>query len=110
MSACAQSRAALSDVVCGDRLVGKAHGEHSDGSKLWAYRFGAPTGASVFRARSLADGAVATNYSATPYPLAPVRHSADNSYLQNRTAVMTDFERPIALELRGALHLRSSAG
>ena len=48
MSACAQSRAALSDVVCGDRLVGKAHGEYSDGSKLWAYRFGAPTGAPVF--------------------------------------------------------------
>jgi len=44
--------------------------------------------------------AVGTNYSASEFPLAYVAHSADNSYLQNATAVMTPFEKDIALEWR----------
>lgn len=44
--------------------------------------------------------AVGTNYSATEYPLAYVAHSADNSYLQNATSVMTPFEKAVALEWR----------
>jgi hypothetical protein len=44
--------------------------------------------------------AVGTNYSTSGYPLAYVAHSADNSYLQNATSVMTPFEKDIALEWR----------
>lgn len=44
--------------------------------------------------------AVGTNYSTSRYPLAYVAHSADNSYLQNATSVMTTFEKAIALEWR----------
>lgn len=43
---------------------------------------------------------VATNYSDDSYPLSWVAHSADNSYLQNYTSVMTSFERNMALEWR----------
>lgn len=43
---------------------------------------------------------VGTNYNGTDYPLGFSSHSADNSYLQNATAVMTPFERDLALEWR----------
>lgn len=44
--------------------------------------------------------AVGTNYTDLSHPLSYVAHSADNSYLQNATAIMTDFERAIAYEWR----------
>jgi hypothetical protein len=46
------------------------------------------------------SSAVATNYGGSAYPLSFVAHSADNSYLQNATSVMTPFEKGIALEWR----------
>jgi len=44
--------------------------------------------------------AVGTNYSSSSYPLNYVAHSADNSYLQNATSVMTAFEKAVAYEWR----------
>lgn len=53
---------------CTYRLVGDSY-QRLGWDKVWASRFEAPT--------------VATKYDANaPYPLAPVLHSADNSYLQ----------------------------
>jgi len=46
---------------------------------------------------------VGTNYSSNAYPLSWVAHSADNSYLQNATSVMTEFEKAIAYEWRAYL-------
>lgn len=47
--------------------------------------------------------AVGTNYSNPNLPLNYVTHSADNSYLQNSTAVMKPFEKAIAHEWRAYL-------
>jgi hypothetical protein len=69
-----------------ERLVGRYMSEAFGSDNIWTFRFNAPT--------------VGTNYSTTPYPLAYVAHSADNSYLQNATAIMTPFERAIAAEWR----------
>lgn len=46
---------------------------------------------------------VGTNYTGHQYPLSWVAHSADNSYLQNRTSVMTAFEKGMASEWRAYL-------
>lgn len=43
---------------------------------------------------------VGSNYNGSDYPLNYVTHSADNSYLQNATSVMTPFEKAIAYEWR----------
>lgn len=49
---------------------------------------------------SLGVAGVGTNYTGDKYPLSWVAHSADNSYLQNATSVMTSFEKSMALEFR----------
>ncbi|KAL0768320.1 hypothetical protein CaCOL14_009295 [Colletotrichum acutatum] len=71
-----------------ERLVGRYMSKAVGENRVWAFRFNAP--------------GVGTNYSSStnPYPLNYVAHSADNSYLQNATAVMTPFEKSLALEWR----------
>jgi hypothetical protein len=70
-----------------ERLVGRSMSSAFGPSNIWTFRFNAP--------------GVGTNYTdGSPYPLAYVAHSADNSYLQNATSVMTHFERVIAAEWR----------
>jgi carboxylesterase type B len=69
-----------------ERLVGRYMSEAFGSDNIWTFRFNAPT--------------VGTNYSTSEYPLAYVAHSADNSYLQNATSVMTPFEQAIAAEWR----------
>lgn len=43
---------------------------------------------------------IGSKYNSSDYPLNWVTHSADNSYLQNATSVMTPFEKAIAYEWR----------
>ncbi|KAG8629190.1 hypothetical protein KVT40_003055 [Elsinoe batatas] len=69
-----------------ERLLGRYLSSAFGPSRVWTFRFNAPT--------------VGSNYNGTTYPLTYVQHSADNSYLQNATSVMTPFERSIALEWR----------
>jgi carboxylesterase type B len=69
-----------------ERLVARYMSKAVGQNKVWSFRFNAP--------------GVGTNYSGLPYPLNYVAHSADNNYLQNATAVMTPFEKSLALEWR----------
>jgi len=71
-----------------ERLVSRYMSAAVGQDKVWSFRFNAP--------------GVGTNYSSNPsgFPLNYVAHSADNSYLQNATAVMTPFEKGVALEWR----------
>ncbi|KAK7033929.1 hypothetical protein VNI00_012553 [Paramarasmius palmivorus] len=73
-------------ITCSERLVSTSMCAHGNCDQTWAFRFAAPT--------------VGTNYQNATFPLAYVVHSADNSYLQNATAVMTDFEKGVAAEWR----------
>ncbi|KAK1565839.1 uncharacterized protein LY79DRAFT_573241 [Colletotrichum navitas] len=68
-----------------ERVVSKGMSSAMGSSRVWSFRFNAP--------------GVATSGNLT-YPLNYVAHSADNSYLQNATAVMTPPEKAIALEWR----------
>lgn len=90
-----------------ERLVGRYMSQAHDQSQVWTFRFNAP-GRSL-RASSALSGlhtdsvrsiGVGTNYTGDQYPLSWVAHSADNSYLQNATSVMTFFEKQVALEWR----------
>ncbi|ESK93149.1 hypothetical protein Moror_1085 [Moniliophthora roreri MCA 2997] len=72
--------------TCSERLVSASMCARGNCDQTWAFRFAAPT--------------VGTDYGDATYPLAYVVHSADNSYLQNATAVMTDFEKSVAAEWR----------
>lgn len=71
-----------------ERLVSRYMSAAMGQDKVWSFRFNAP--------------GVGTNYSsnASGVPLNYVAHSADNTYLQNATAVMTPFEKSLALEWR----------
>ncbi|KAE8312537.1 Alpha/Beta hydrolase protein [Aspergillus transmontanensis] len=68
-----------------ERMVGRWMSQAHGPKNIWTYRFNAP--------------AVGSNYSGV-YPLAPMTHSSDNSYLQSPLASMKDFEKAIALEFR----------
>ncbi|KAL2697372.1 hypothetical protein AAEP93_011276 [Penicillium crustosum] len=52
---------------------------------FWAFRFNAPSISSSFNGS---------------YPLAPVTHSSENTYLNYLLSTMTDYERAIADEFR----------
>ncbi|KAH7320708.1 Alpha/Beta hydrolase protein [Stachybotrys elegans] len=69
-----------------DRLVGRYMADLVGPDRVWTFRFNAP--------------GVGTNYSGSEYPLSYAAHSADNSYLQNATSVMTPFELALAKEWR----------
>ncbi|KAJ6532702.1 Alpha/Beta hydrolase protein, partial [Mycena vulgaris] len=73
-------------IMGSERLVNAAMCAVGNCAQTWGFRFAAPT--------------VGTKYADASVPLALVTHSADNSYLQNATAVMTTFEKKIALEWR----------
>ena len=73
-------------ILGSERLVGRYMSKLVGQQNVWTFRFNAPT--------------VATLYGNASFPLAYVAHSADNSYLQNATAVMTPFEKSVALEWR----------
>lgn len=72
-----------------ERLIGKYMSDAHGADRVWTFRFNAP--------------GVGTNYTGHQYPLSWVAHSADNSYLQNRTSVMTAFEKGMASEWRAYL-------
>jgi hypothetical protein len=69
-----------------ERLTNLAMCRHGDCSTTWGFRFDAPT--------------VGTKYYDESVPVAPVPHSADNSFLQNSTSVMRPFELAVAQEWR----------
>jgi len=74
-----------SGITGSERLVGRYSSNKVGGDKVWTFRFNAPT--------------VGTTTGLNP-PLNYVAHSADNSYLQNATAVMSETEKNLALEWR----------
>lgn len=95
-----------------ERVVGRYVSRAYGSDRVWTFRFNAPgklqlsvvvlpTSTKIYGnlLSSLSVG-VGTNYSGDTYPLSWVAHSADNSYLQNATSVMTSFEKAIALEWR----------
>ncbi|KAI8680496.1 Carboxylic ester hydrolase [Fusarium keratoplasticum] len=69
-----------------ERLVGRWMSAKHGPQNVWTYRFNAPT--------------VGTKYGKSLYPLAPVQHSAENSYLDSPLSSMTRFKRAIAAEFR----------
>ncbi|KAJ7462028.1 Alpha/Beta hydrolase protein [Mycena latifolia] len=73
-------------IMGSEHLINAAMCAAGNCARTWGFRFAAPT--------------VGTKYADPSVPLALVVHSADNSYLQNATAVMTAFEKKIALEWR----------
>ncbi|KAH8923664.1 alpha/beta-hydrolase [Atractiella rhizophila] len=84
--AAVQANAGLGEggIACSERLVNAAMAEYGGNTKHWGFRFEAPT---------VTQGG--------PTGVAWVAHSADNSYLQNATAVMTEQELEVAEEWRG---------
>ncbi len=100
-----------------ERVVGKYVTKAFGPGRVWTFRFNAPgkiqchnlvaLGASFERTGpnpSLSSG-VGTNYGDAAYPSSWVAHSADNSYLQNATAVMKPFEKALASEWRAYYRL-----
>ncbi|KAM0276409.1 hypothetical protein ACHAQH_006761 [Verticillium albo-atrum] len=75
-----------SGITGSERVVARYMADVVGPDRIWSFRFNAP--------------GVATNYNGTDYPLGYSSHSADNSYLQNATAVMKPFERDLAEEWR----------
>lgn len=69
-----------------ERLVARYMADVIGQAEVWSFRFNAP--------------GVGTNYDGTDFPLGFSSHSADNSYLQNATAVMKPFEVALAREWR----------
>ncbi|KAJ9414821.1 hypothetical protein QL093DRAFT_2087908 [Fusarium oxysporum] len=72
-----------------ERLVGRWMSARHGPQWIWTYRFNAPP-----------VGSVNPKW---PYPLGPVTHSAENSYLDVRLNSMTSYERAIAEEFRAYL-------
>ncbi|KAH7013957.1 Carboxylesterase [Ilyonectria destructans] len=72
-----------------ERLVGRWMSARHGPQRIWTYRFNAPTVGSV--------------NPKSPYPLGPVQHSAENSYLDVPLSSMTSYERAIAEEFRAYL-------
>ncbi|KAH7083509.1 Alpha/Beta hydrolase protein [Paraphoma chrysanthemicola] len=69
-----------------ERMVGRWMSAHHGPEKVWTFRFNAPP--------------AGKNYSDSAIPLAPVTHSAENAYLNNPVASMTELERALAVEFR----------
>lgn len=92
-----------------ERVVGRYMSQAFGSNNVWTFRFNAPGKLYplvflIFPIQGqfslLLCSGVGTSYTGDAYPLSWVAHSADNSYLQNATSVMTPFEKAVALEWR----------